>query len=164
MQGGNNSLSSSEKTPVFIGQYTHTVDEKGRLSIPSKYRAELSGTLYLTFFEGAEPCIRIYPEAEFTALVDELARLPQVDPSARAVTRSITGNSFECRLDPQGRIVIPPFLRSKAAIGSEALIVGVARHAEIWAKETWEANQNQQQELSREGLQQRIGFQLGGNR
>ncbi|MCL4535674.1 MAG: division/cell wall cluster transcriptional repressor MraZ [Bacteroidetes bacterium] len=143
---------------MFLSQYQHSVDDKGRLSIPSKYRAELASGLYLT--TGFDNCLLIYPEAEWKVLVERMAKLPLTNPDARSFRRLIFSSAADCRMDQQGRIVIPPYMREFAKIKNEVIIMGVSEFIEIWAREVWDQEEANQRERANAVGQRQQEFEL----
>ncbi len=125
---------------MFRGRYEHTMDEKGRTSVPSRYRDVLSangeGRLVLT--TGLEPCLVAYPVGEWLAFEEKLSRMPQFDASVKMLRRIYVSGAVECDLDKHGRILVPASLRKHAGLDKDALWAGMGRHAEIWAKERFD--------------------------
>jgi MraZ protein len=122
--------------PMFIGEYTHTVDNKGRITVPAVYRNELEDGAYLT--RGLDGCLGLYPDAEWKHLTEKVKALPMTSRSARDFRRFFYGSAVETTPDRQGRILIPSYLREYASIGIEATVVGMDTFIEIWHPETWE--------------------------
>ncbi len=121
---------------MFTGEYRHSVDEKGRIAVPSKFRAQLEGGAFVSRWIDA--CLAIFPKGEWDALAAKVAALPLADASSRTFQRFIFAGAFEIDLDRQGRVVLPASLRSFAALEGEAVIVGSRDHAEIWAPARWD--------------------------
>jgi len=121
---------------MFLGQYTHSLDAKGRLTIPARFREALASGAYVT--QGFERNLMVYTTASFERLAQRAGTLTATDPEARAVRRVIFGGATEVELDNAGRILIPEFLRSYAQLEGEASIVGTGEYFEIWAKGAWE--------------------------
>lgn len=123
---------------MFRGRYHHTIDPKGRLSIPARFREELAerGTDTLVLTEG-DHCIWAYPMDEWQRLEQELERRPQLAPEMRNFLRISVGGSKECPVDKAGRALIPPDLREFAGLQKDIVIVGVLKHFEIWSRERW---------------------------
>ena len=140
---------------MFTGEYRHSVDEKGRMAVPSKFRTQLEGGAFVSRWIDA--CLAIFPRADWDVLATKTAALPIGDPGARTFSRFLFAGAFEVDLDRQGRMVIPAGLRAWAGLESEAVIVGSRDHAEIWAPERWDdyrRSLDDPQELARafEGL------------
>jgi MraZ protein len=138
---------------VFTGEYRHSVDEKGRVAVPSKFRAQLEGGAFVSRWIDA--CLAIFPRGEWDALAAKVAALPIADASSRTFQRFIFAGAFEVELDRQGRVVLPASLRSFAALEGEAVIVGSRDHAEIWAPARWDEYRRELE--SPEALAQYLG-------
>lgn len=126
---------------MFRGRYEHTMDEKGRTSVPSRYRDVLSaaGETRLVLTTGLDPCLVAYPVGEWIAFEEKLARLPQFDASVKMLRRIYVSGAVECDLDKHGRILVPANLRKHAGLDGDAMWAGMGRHAEIWAKERFDS-------------------------
>jgi MraZ protein len=122
---------------MFMGEFNHTIDTKGRIIIPSKFREELGDIFVITL--GLDGCLFAYPNKEWIAFVDELRKLPGTQ-EARKLQRYFMAGAAECETDKQGRILIPSKLRDNAALDKEIVFVGVLNKIEIWSKERWENN------------------------
>jgi transcriptional regulator MraZ len=121
---------------VFTGEYRHSVDDKGRLAVPSRFRAQLDAGLVVSRW--LESCLAIHTRAGWEALADKVATLPVTDANARLFERFIFAGATDATLDGQGRVLIPAYLREMAGLASEAVVVGIRDHAEIWAPDRWE--------------------------
>ncbi|MGV3487763.1 MAG: division/cell wall cluster transcriptional repressor MraZ [Tuberibacillus sp.] len=122
---------------MFMGEYQHTIDEKGRLIIPAKFREELGQTFVLT--RGLDQCVFGYPMDEWKALEQKLKALPFTKKDARAFSRFFFSGAAECQLDKQGRVNITQPLRDYAELDKECVIIGVSSRIEIWSKSKWES-------------------------
>jgi MraZ protein len=120
---------------VFTGEYRHSVDEKGRVAVPSKFRAQLDGGAVVSRW--IDGCLAIHTLAGWASLADRIAALPVTDASARLFGRSIFAGATDVELDRQGRVLLPAYLREGLGLGGEALVIGARDHAEIWAPATW---------------------------
>jgi MraZ protein len=120
---------------MFLGQYTHSIDSKGRLIIPVRFRASLASGAYVT--QGFERNLFVYTTENFQKLALRATQLTTTDPEARAIRRVIFGGATEVQLDTSGRILIPPFLRDYAKLDGESTIVGAGEYFEIWNAESW---------------------------
>ena len=109
---------------MFLGQYTHCLDAKGRLTIPVAFRSPLDDGLVVT--SGEERCLVVYTPDDWLALAAQVDLLPKASREARIYRRWVFGRAHETKLDSMGRLLLPSFLREYAEIGSEALIVGVS--------------------------------------
>ena len=120
---------------MFSGEYNHSIDEKGRLIIPSKFRFELGEKFILT--RGLDGCICIYPMSEWDALEEKLRGLPLTNKNSRLVTRFLVGGAVTCELDKQGRILMPGPLREHAGLTKDVVLAGTLERIEIWDKARW---------------------------
>jgi MraZ protein len=121
---------------MFIGQYCHSVDVKGRVSIPAKFREELGESFILT--KGLDNCLFIYSMDEWGILENKLKQLPLANRDARAFVRFFFSGATECELDSQGRIRITNNLREHANLQKDAVIIGVGTRIEIWSSNEWQ--------------------------
>ena len=121
---------------VFIGEYQHVLDSKGRVIMPSKFREGLGERFVVT--KGLDHCLFVYPQNEWQEFERKLRTLPLTSKDARAFTRFFFAGATECELDKQGRILIPANLREYAELVKELVIIGVASRVEIWSKERWD--------------------------
>ncbi len=120
---------------MFMGEFEHTVDDKGRLAIPAKFRSKFADGLVIT--RGLDGCLFVYTTADWAVLAGNIGRLPWAKADARSFQRMMFSGATDCQLDSQGRIVMPAFLRDYAKIGGDAIIIGVNTRLEIWSRETW---------------------------
>ncbi len=122
---------------VFTGEYRHSVDAKGRLAVPAKFRAQLDSGAFVSRWMDA--CLAIWPRAEWDRLATKVAALPTVENAgARLFSRFVFANAVEVVWDAQGRFVLPSYLRDAVALEGEAVIVGSLNHAEIWTPAGWD--------------------------
>jgi len=121
---------------VFTGEYRHSVDDKGRIAVPAKFRAQLAGGAVVSRW--MDDCLAIHTREGWDALADKLAALPIADEKSRRFQRFIFANAFEVELDRQGRVVVPSYLRDVVGLAGEAVIVGSRDHAEIWSPPRWD--------------------------
>lgn len=121
---------------MFMGEYRHNVDEKGRLIIPAKFREGLGEMFVIT--RGLDRCLFVYPESEWKLLENKLKTLPFTKKDARAFTRFFFSGATECELDKQGRVNIASPLREYGQLEKECVIIGVSNRVEIWSKTLWE--------------------------
>lgn len=120
---------------MFIGEFTHALDTKGRVSIPSKFREALGDQFYIT--KGLDNCLFVFPKNEWQFFEEKLKALPMTNKNARAFVRLFFSGASECELDKQGRILIPQTLREHAGIEREAVIIGTGTRIEVWSQEGW---------------------------
>ncbi|MFC6206094.1 MULTISPECIES: division/cell wall cluster transcriptional repressor MraZ [Levilactobacillus] len=121
---------------MFMGEFEHAIDTKGRLIIPAKFRDQLGDQFVVT--RGMDGCLFGYPMTEWSALQEKLKALPVNKKDARAFVRFFYSAATECELDKQGRINLPKSLRDHAALVKQCVIVGVANRFEIWSAERWQ--------------------------
>ena len=122
---------------MFTGEYRHSVDGKGRIAVPARFRARLDGGAYVA--EWIDGCLGLFPRSAFEALAERVAARPVTDASIRAFSRSVFARAFEVELDGQGRVLIPASQRAWAGIGAEAVVVGAIERLELWAPDRWSA-------------------------
>lgn len=120
---------------MFVGQYSHSVDEKGRVIVPSIFREKLQGTLYLS--RGIERCIFLYPEDSWNKLYEKIASLSLTRKETRDFARLFLSTVAVVTMDTQGRIALPAYLREYAQIDRRVILVGVGTRVEIWGEEIW---------------------------
>lgn len=128
-------LSNKRKESVFIGEYTYSIDQKGRVALPAKFRSKLVGGCVVT--RGLDKSLFIYPAEEWQKIATKLASLPLTSPKARAFTRLMLAGAMDVELDKQGRITIPNYLREFAKIGKSVVVAGLFDRLEVWAESTW---------------------------
>jgi MraZ protein len=125
---------------MFTGQYTHSIDAKGRVAIPARFRLPLEeGAVAVKW---AENCIGLYPRSAYEQLAQRLAGVPLNDEKGRKVARFVFGNSFDVEADAQGRILLALPLRNWAGLTGEAVMVGARDHVEIWSPARWAEFEN----------------------
>ena len=124
---------------MFMGEYDHTIDVKGRVIIPSKFREDLRGEFVIT--AGLDGCLFVYPMDEWERFIDELKRLPG-SKEVRQLQRYFMAGAAACDMDKQGRVLIPNKLREHGEIEKDVVLVGVINKIEIWSKERWNSNNN----------------------
>lgn len=122
---------------MFMGEYTHAIDEKGRLTIPAKFREQLAKGAVIT--RGFDKNLLIYTAEAFAGLTARARTLSPTDPTHRALLRLSFSGASEVEPDKQGRILVPPFLRQYAELDGECQIVGVGEYIEVWSRAGWEA-------------------------
>lgn len=124
---------------MFIGEYNHTIDAKGRLIIPSKYREELGDSFKVT--KGFDGCLFAYDNKDWNALQEKISALPLANKESRLLSRFFLGSAMDAEYDKQGRILISAPLREHAALEKDVVLVGVGNHIEIWSRSRWEASE-----------------------
>ena len=120
---------------MFIGEYEHSVDAKGRLIMPAKLREEIGDKFVVT--KGLDGCLFAYSQTEWTAFEEKLKSLPISNKNARDFTRFFLSGAIECEIDKQGRFLITSNLREFAGLEKDVVIIGVNTRIEIWSKEKW---------------------------
>ena len=120
---------------MFTGEYRHTVDDKGRIAVPAKFRVQLGAGAVVSRWLDA--CLAIHTQVGWDELAAKVAALPITDQAARRFQRFVFAGAAEVELDRQGRVLLPAFLRDHIALGNEAVVVGSRDHAEIWVPATW---------------------------
>jgi MraZ protein len=125
---------------VFRGRYEHSIDAKGRTSVPARYRDALSaaGERRIVVTSALDPCLVVYAPAEWAAFEEKLSRLPQFDRAVQKLRRIYVSGAVECEFDDVGRILVPPTLREHAGLKKDVLWAGAGRYAELWDKEAWQ--------------------------
>jgi MraZ protein len=131
---------------VFLGEFSYRLDEKGRVPIPPKFRADFRDGIILT--AGAEKCILAYNPTQWKSLADSLTTGPVLSSKIRKLNRALFGTAFNLTLDGQGRIALPLSLRQYAGITSDVVIVGANTYLEIWNKQAWEIEKTESQAQS----------------
>lgn len=126
---------------MFIGEYSHNVDDKGRMAIPVKFRRELQKGAVVT--RGLDNCLFLYTKTEWAKLAEKLAALPISQSNTRAFSRLMLAGAMDVDLDKQGRVVLPEYLRNFASIKKSLIIAGLYNRLEIWDEEIWKKYKNQ---------------------
>lgn len=140
---------------MFIGEYNHNLDEKGRLAIPVKFREDLRGGAVVT--KGLDGCLFLYPMNEWKILADKLSQLPISQANTRAFARLMLAGAMDVSLDKQGRIVVPDYLRKYINLTKKVVINGLYNRLEIWEEGAWEEYKRKTEADSGD-----IAEQLGG--
>ncbi len=120
---------------MFLGEYHHSIDEKGRLAVPVKFRADLSKGAVIT--RGLDGALFLFPQEEWGKLAEKLASLPLGRANSRAFARLMLAGAMDASLDKQGRVVVPEFLREYAGIAKTVVIAGLYNRLEIWDEAKW---------------------------
>lgn len=121
---------------MFIGEFEHQMDAKGRMIIPAKFRDGLGSAFVVT--RGLDECLFVYPREEWNQLETRLRELSFTKKDARAFTRFFFSGAAECDIDKQNRINIPSVLRKYAHLDKECVVIGVSSRVEIWNKKIWD--------------------------
>ena len=121
---------------MFIGEYSHNLDEKGRLAIPVKFRHELTKGAVVT--RGLDNCLFLYTKKEWEKLAEKLAALPISQANSRAFARLMLAGAMDVEMDKQGRAVLPEYLRSFAGLKKSVIVAGLYNRLEIWDETKWD--------------------------
>jgi MraZ protein len=120
---------------MFIGEYTHTIDPKGRMAFPSKMRKELGSGAVVT--RGIDACLWVFTKKEWTDLAEKIASLPLTDTNSRAFSRLMLAGAMEVEFDSQGRALLPQYLRDYAGLDKNAIVAGLYTRLEVWDAAKW---------------------------
>ncbi len=121
---------------MFIGEYHHSIDDKGRLAIPIKFRIQLEKGMVVT--RGLDDCLFLYSQNEWEALADKLSKLQINKSNTRSFSRFMLAGAMDIELDKQGRVILPDYLRKFAGVKKKVVIAGLYNRLEIWDEEKWE--------------------------
>ncbi len=125
---------------MFRGQFTHSIDAKGRTSLPSRFREQMGreGDVRLVLTPALfDPCIHVFPFRAWETFEAKVAEMPQFDPNVVRLRRLYVSAAVDCDLDKQGRVLVPAHLREHAGLTREVVWAGVGSKAELWASERW---------------------------
>lgn len=120
---------------MFIGEYQHNLDEKGRLAVPVKFRSDLAKGAVVT--KGLDNCLFLYTKEEWQKLADKLSELPISKSDSRAFSRLMLAGAMDVGIDKQGRVVLPEYLRQYADLKKKVVVAGLYNRIEIWNEEAW---------------------------
>lgn len=129
---------------MFLGEFVHVLDNKGRLTVPAKFRAELDASFVVT--RGIDRCLAVYPISEWERLAAKVSELPVTDRKARVFRRLLFANASDVSPDGQGRILIPPRLREYADLDGEVVVAGLNTYIELWSPGAWNGERDQVEE------------------
>ncbi|KIL12510.1 hypothetical protein C2W58_00117 [Bacillus pumilus] len=158
MDSGEYGRESGALIIMFMGEYQHTIDTKGRMIIPAKFRDGLGEQFVLT--RGLDQCLFGYPMSEWKLIEEKLKALPLTKKDARAFTRFFFSGAVECDLDKQGRINIASNLLQYAKLEKECVVIGVSNRIELWSKSIWEQYTEEQEDSFAEIAENMIGFDI----
>jgi MraZ protein len=130
---------------MFLGQFQHNLDEKGRLMIPARYRELLAAGAFIT--QGFDRCLMVMTDAYFAQVYDRINSMNLADPTARLLRRLILSNAYSVEVDKVGRILVPGNLRQVIALNGEAIVAGQGDYFEVWNPADWDAQMNQLQDI-----------------
>jgi MraZ protein len=139
---------------MFIGEYKHNLDIKGRLAIPAKFREKFSPGAIIT--RGLDNCLFVFGAKEWETLAQKLTALPLSQANSRAFVRLMLAGAMDVEIDGQGRILIPDYLRKYASLKKEAVIAGLYSRVEVWDKDNWE-KYKQKTESASEEIAEKLG-------
>lgn len=128
-------ITSSPLNEMFIGEYNHSLDDKGRLAIPAKFRAILKKGAVVT--KGLDNCLFLYAPEQFKGMAAKFAALPIGQAKARAFSRHMLAGAMDLEFDNQGRITLPEYLRQFASLKKKIVVAGLYNHLEIWDEDAW---------------------------
>ncbi|MBI4090374.1 MAG: division/cell wall cluster transcriptional repressor MraZ [Candidatus Kerfeldbacteria bacterium] len=124
---------------MFIGEYHHAIDDKGRLALPVKFREELGRGVVVT--RGLDNCLFVYTQTEWSQLAERLSKLPVAKANTRAFARLMLAGAMELEVDKQGRVILPDYLRKFASLKKKVVIAGLLNRLEIWDALVWQRYQ-----------------------
>ena len=130
---------------MFLGQFQHNLDEKGRLMIPARYRELLAAGAFIT--QGFDRCLMVMTDSYFAQVYDRINSMNLADPTARLLRRLILSNAYSVEVDKVGRILVPGNLRQVIALNGEAIVAGQGDYFEVWNPADWDAQMNQLQDI-----------------
>ena len=130
---------------MFTGEYNHTVDAKGRLIVPAKFRDQLGDEFVVT--RGLDGCLFVYTLDEWHKMEERFREIPMTSKNARKFSRFLFAGAVTCEVDKQGRILLPPVLREYAGITKDVVLAGILSRIEIWDKARWDDNTYDEDEM-----------------
>ncbi len=133
---------------MFIGTFEHSIDDKGRLAVPARFRSELADGMFVT--RGIDRCLMLLTSEHWQRLVDGMSSLPMLQNDARRLQRHFFSGAAPLQPDRLGRVVIPQFLREYAQLSGDVVVVGVMNRIEIWDRHSWSAERDEVESLSQE--------------
>ena len=143
---------------MFMGEYQHNIDTKGRIIVPAKFREALGETFVIT--RGLDQCLFAYPMNEWQVMEEKLKKLPLTKKDARAFTRFFFSGAVECEVDKQGRVNIPAPLRKYAKLIKECVVIGVSNRIEFWASDEWGTYVEESEESFAEIAENMLDFDI----
>ncbi len=132
---------------MFVGQYSHSIDAKGRVAIPAKFRADLKKAVVT---RGLDNCLFIYSHKEWEKLAEKIAASPIGRSNARSFSRFMLAGAMEVEFDKQGRVILPEYLREFAGLSKDVIIAGVYNRLEIWDEKKWNTYKDEAEKNSNE--------------
>ncbi len=135
---------------MFLGEFEHSVDDRGRIAIPAKFRPSLTDGMVIT--KGLDQCLDLWPIEDWRSFTEELRQMPFMAPDARRMQRFFLAGAADATADRLGRILIPAPLRDYAQLVDQATVIGVGARIEIWSRTNWEqersSGENQSSQLA----------------
>lgn len=125
---------------MLVGKYQNSIDAKGRMIVPAKFRDELGQKCIVS--KAIDRCLEIHPMSEWERFMEKLSKLPTADPKARQLARHFYASAVEGEIDKQGRLTLPQELREYANIGKDLITVGSYEKIEVWSKEEWDSSES----------------------
>ena len=122
---------------MFIGEFTHSLDTKGRVAVPVKFRGKIGSNAIIT--RGLDRCLFVFTSKEWEVLAQKLISLPLAQANSRAFARLMLAGAMDVEIDTQGRVLIPDYLREYAGLKKEIVVAGLYNRIEIWDSESWKA-------------------------
>lgn len=144
---------------MFLGQFQHTLDEKGRLTIPARFRELLDGGAYIT--QGLDQCLVVMTSTSFAQTMADLSAMNMADPNARLLRRVILSNAYPIDMDKAGRMLVPQQLREFAGLNGDAIVAGQGDYFEVWSTSAWNDQMKQMQDTQANN-QRFAALNLGG--
>lgn len=139
---------------MFIGEYSHSIDTKGRIAIPAKFRQQLSGSAIIT--RGFDSCLFVFTSEQWQKLAEKINSLPMTQANSRSFSRLMFAGAVSAEVDAQGRILVPDYLRQYAGIKKQAVVAGLFNRLEIWDSAKWE-EYKKKTESSSDEIAERLG-------
>lgn len=139
---------------MLLGEYRHSIDQKGRIAVPAKFRDKLSAGAIIT--RGLDNCLFVFAQKEWQELVSKLMALPLSQANSRAFVRLMLSGATDVELDKQGRILVPEYLKKFADLKKQTVVAGLYSRVEIWDADAWEKYKSKT-----EGASEEIAEQLG---
>lgn len=139
---------------MILGEFKHSLDIKGRLAVPSKFREKLGAGAIIT--RGLDKCLFIFGANEWEVLVQKLMNLPLAQSNSRAFVRLMLAGASDAKVDAQGRILVPDYLRKYAGLKKQAVVTGLYNRMEVWDEEEWQAYK-QKTEASSDEIAEKLG-------
>ncbi len=123
------------RVSMFIGEFQHNLDSKGRMALPAKFRQKISGGAIVT--RGLDHCLFVFTAKDWEVLAQKLVALPLAQANSRAFARLMLAGAMDVEVDKQGRVLIPDYLRTYAGLKKETIVTGLYNRIEIWDKDSW---------------------------